>query len=276
MKNIESFQHELNEMFSEFYHASSIVIGFNTCKSGNHLKDQNLPRLMSVNGYKSFREFAAGLAYMRSHLIGKIIELITDFDLRDKRAFLQQAIGFSRRLTTFTIPASQPSVTCNSTSLPSVIFRIPSFNRNGTEEIPGVETREYLLTMTRRYASFWQMQTEELIRELFCFLYQVEFWPALSPPPDSAPTRERIPVKTSVQALAALGRLFYDHRAFDLNNKEKFCRLVAASFCTVRQQKISAGSLRNHFDAPTPSTLDYIVEELRKMMQKSRRLYRVN
>lgn len=273
MKNIESFQHELNEMFSEFNHASSIVIGFNTCKSGNHLKDQNLPRLVSVNGYKSFREFAAGLAYMRSHLIGKIIELITDFDLRDKRAFLQQAIGFSRRLTTFTIPAVQPVVTCNSTSLPSVIFRIPSFNRNGTEEIPGVETREYLLRMTCRYASFWQIHIEDLVRELFCFLYQVEFWPALSPVGNSTKfVHEKIPINSNVPALAVLSRLFFEHKTIALDNKSKFCRLVADTFCTPKQPQISHKSLKNHFDTPSPETIDFILAELRKKMNNSRKL----
>lgn len=273
MQPIESFQHELNEMFSEFNHASSIVIGFNTGKSGNHLNGRNFPRLVSVNGYKSFREFASGLACMRSHLIGKIIELITDFDLRDKRVFLQQAIGYGRKLTTFTIPCLQPFVSCNSTSLRSVIFRIPSFNRNGTEEIPGVETRKYLLRMTRRYAWFWQMHTENLVQELFCFLYQVEFWPALTPVGNSTKfIHEKIPINSNVSALAALSRLFFEHKTIALDNKSKFCRLVADMFCTPKQPQISHKSLKNHFDSPSPETIDFILAELRKMMNNSRKL----
>lgn len=273
MKTMGSFQHELNEMFGEINQASSIVIGFNAVKHGKPLTGQNAIRLVSVNGFKSFGEFAAAIAHMQDHLIGKIIEFSGKLDLRDKRALLLQAIGCSRRLIYFTLPVSQPANACHPTRLRAMIFKAPSFTCNGTGAVPGDETRECLLRLTRRYAWLWQMHAEDLIQELCCFLYQVEFWPALSTAGNNITSiHEKIPVNGNVSALAALSRLFFEHKAIALDNKSKFCRLVADMFCTPKQPQISPKSLKNHFDSPSPETIDFICAELRKMMNKSRNL----
>jgi len=273
MKTMGSFQHELNEMFGEINQVASIVIGFNTVKPDKSSTGQNGIRLVSVNGFKSLSAFAAAVAYTRDHLIGKIIEFVSELDLRDKRALLLQAIACSRKLTCFTIPIAQPAGAGNSTRLRAMIFKTPSFTRNGNELTPGDETRECLLLLTRRYAWLWQMHAEDLVQELCCFLYQVEFWPALTPAGNNTtPTHEKIPVNGNVSALAALSRLFFDHKAIALDNKSKFCRLVADKFCTPKQPRISHKSLKNHFDTPTPETIDFICAELRKMMNNSRKL----
>lgn len=273
MKTMGSFQYELNEMFGEINQASSIVIGFNAGKPGKPLTDQNAIRLVSVNGFKSFSEFAAAIAHIRDHLTVKIIEFSGKLDLRDKRALLLQAIGCGRRLTCFTLPVSQSESACHPRRLRAMIFKAPSFTCNGNGAVPGDETREFLLKLTRRHAWFWQMHAEDLVQELCCFLYQVEFWPALSTAGNTTTSiHEKIPVNGNVSALAALSRLFFEHKAIALDNKSKFCRLVADMFCTPKQPQISAKSLKNHFDSPTPETIDFICAELRKMMNKSRKI----
>lgn len=272
MKSIDCFSHELNELFSELNNAASVVITYTIPEAVPPDPDRVLPRLVAVNGTASFKAYAALVLHQTTTLMNGLIATVADLEMSDKRLFLQQAIRMAKRLTAFTVPPDHAPAGLNS----PVIFARYRFMFDNTPVNPPDEVLRRLLYQCRRHAWYWQLTSEELVRTLFCFLTQVEFWPALFTNAGPEPARDRIPVKASVQTLAAFGRLFYEYKVFDMNNKEKFCRLLAASFCTVRQKKISAGSLKNHFDAPTPETLDYLFAEMGKMLKNSRRLYRGN
>jgi hypothetical protein len=104
----------------------------------------------------------------------------------------------------------------------------------------------------------------------------LDFLPEFSAAAAPAPARLKIPVDSSVAVLGAMARLLYEHHVFDVSNKSLFCRMIAETFTTRRQKEISAGSLKNHFDAPTPEILDMLCAELGKMMKNSRKLWSEN
>jgi hypothetical protein len=77
------------------------------------------------------------------------------------------------------------------------------------------------------------------------------------PKPVPVPDK-RIPIQLSVEQLGAIIRLLYENNAFGIANKTELIELIADSFSTTKQFKINAGSLRNHFNAPVPKTLDQV------------------
>lgn len=274
MKNSDSFLHLLNGIFREFSAAAMISLQYTRSMLPDRAQPA-VPRLLAVNGYASFKAFASFLLHLRASLLDEVVTSLADLDATGKHQFLQQAVRAARALTRCTVSGPGGSPVSRIPVLREIFFAKPSFLLDGAVHQPPEEVRKELLWQSRWHAWYWQLTVEALVSELSSFLYQVHFLPVIRQP-GKGPVRDRIPVKTSVQTLAAFGRLLFDNRAFDLNNKEKFCRLVADCFCTIRQKNISPGSLRNHFDAPTPETLSLLMAEMRKMMQNSQRLRRVN
>jgi len=277
MTPIESFPHLLNEIFDDFNTAASVTINYEIALTNTSVHENPEVKVVSVNGFRSLTTFTNCIWSLKANLLCNLIEVVTGLDIQTKRLFIQHAITRSRKYLKTTIPVNPPSDDHDTTTHMRNYY---GFNQpryiNALDHYPDDETCRLLAFRTRRYATMWKYTVEELIKELQGFFYLAEFLPALTPPVNSPPGTKKIPVRSSVAELAAMARLFFEHRAIALNNKSQFCRLVAEMFSTPRQKEISARSLKNHFDSPTPETIEFLFEEFRKMMQKFRNLGQVD
>ena len=96
--------------------------------------------------------------------------------------------------------------------------------------------------------------------------YLIEFYPVVARNVNGKPPTEKIILKGSVPELATVLRLLHDAGIIENKNKEEVCRLAAACFSTHFTNDLSAGSLKNHFDAPTPETLQETKNNLHLMI----------
>jgi len=273
MTPVESFPHLLNEIFSDFNIAASVQINYTVVTNENAVNDKPDVRLISVNGFRSLTTYVNCISSLKANLLCKLIEIVKGLETSTKQIFIQHAIIRGRKFLKIIAYLNHPSEAdpVNSQLRNYYGFHNPRF-ANALDHYPDEATKQLLSFLTHRYAWMWKLTIEELIGELQSFLYLVEFLPALTPPVPLPVSHEKIPIRSSVAALAATARLFFDHQAIALDNKSQFCRLVADMFSTTRQKEISARSLKNHFDSPTPETIGFLVEEFRKMMNNSRDL----
>lgn len=277
MKHIDSFPYLLNEIFSELHTAASIVISYNFPPNNNAGPENERPAVTGVNGFKSLTTFTHYLYHLKNNLMAKLLEPQVEMETQARRLFVRQAIIRCRSYASVTIPLAEEDKPGSDPSYHRTRwgFYRPKFD-HGQGPAPDANTRQHLIRSTQRYANMWRLIGEEFLDELHGLYYLVEFFPVLTQPPASKQVREKITVRVNVPELGATLRMFFDSRVFDLRNKEKLCRLVAGCFSTPRQQDISAGSLKNHFDAPTPETLDRICAAFGKIRNNSQKLKKVN
>jgi hypothetical protein len=269
MKTFESIPHLLNEIFSKFNAAAKIMISCQCCPGLE--EEHHVVRVTGVNGFKSITTFTDYLFSLRADLVDGIMDVLPGLDIGAKQQFLHHAIIRCRMLVKTTRIFGSSETGNESDGYRHWVFDHPEFDHyNGA--MPDDNTRRELISQTKRYALIFQWVADELLEELKCFYYMVEFLPALSQPPAMKPVREKIPLRVSVQVLGATARLFFESNEIALSNKTQLCRLVADTFSTPKQRDISFASLKNHFDSLSPETLDRICEGFRKIMQNSRNL----
>ncbi|MEI7663597.1 MAG: hypothetical protein WCK34_15420, partial [Bacteroidota bacterium] len=155
---------------------------------------------------------------------------------------------------------------------PCWIFANPVFVHEQGEP-PDESTRDKLTRMTSSYAGLWRKFLVDLEDELRCYTFISDYLPLITGENSQAAEAGKIPVRSTVEEIAVIARLFYEARLINLN-KSRFCQLLAGAFSTPRQQNISGGSLKNHFDTPAPETVDRINALLCKMQKISRILAR--
>jgi len=271
----DSFPHLLNEHFSEFNAVSSIRISYSISSTDLSGGATTALKLTGVNGFKSVTTFTGYLNHLHVSLIGKLMEVQPRLDEQGMRLFLKQSMIRCRKLTQVTIPIpveiKPGDPDGDGHQKLQTVFYHPIFEHDPGDE-PAEEIKKALLLITHRYAQMFKIVVDELLDELRCFFFLVEFFTVLNIPASLNHHSEKIPLADNVRILAGVMRLYYESGIFTITNKSEFCRLIASKFSTPHQKDISPGSLKNHFNDPTPETLQLIRDRLGKLMNNSRNL----
>ena len=137
------------------------------------------------------------------------------------------------------------------------------------------EASRLFIKQASRYAGIFRRTGERLLDELHELSRLVMFLPLFFFASDQNQRNETIQVNLSVPELSAALRMFHEFQVINIRNKELLCRLVASTFSTRVQKKISPASLKNHFDSPKPETLERVCAGLSEIMKNSQKLKKV-
>ncbi len=74
---------------------------------------------------------------------------------------------------------------------------------------------------------------------------------------------------------SVLLRVACDRELIERPNVSELCRRVAAAYCTDHQENLSAHSLRNNFDNPSPEALEQVEAELQRWLRYTPNLKRL-
>ena len=255
--------------------------------------------LTGVNGYKSLTSFTCFLDQMKKDMLDNLTEAHCKMDAEAGRLFIKQAIircrCYAKTITPLAVSEFNPfnpkrvdpkksarsplAVNEFNPYNPGICcvkwgFFHPKFDP-GNGPAPDLKTQQQLLSRTSGYAGMFRRIGEKLLDELHELSCMVRFLPYLFSANDQNQENETIQVNLSVPELSAAFRMFHEFNIINITNKELLCRLVASTFSTRMQKKISPGSLKNHFDSPKPETLERICAGLCEMMKNSQKLKNV-
>ena len=272
MMPIDAFPHLLNVLFGDLSAGSSIVISYKMPSAGENGREKPFPMLTRVNGCSSVAAFADYLLSVKASFMAGVTDMLTDLEPPSRHLFLSQVISRCHRFAFRIVPLHPDELRSPAACMHTHYgFYHPGFDP-GDGPLPDHKTKQYLIWHTRNFANMWRISAMTLFAELKGLCCLAEFFPVLTRCNDGKPVGEKIPVNFTVSELGALIRVMYEANMLGIENKEKICRLVVGSFSTSRQKMISAGSLKNQFDAPTPEILDRVYAMFGKMMHKSQKL----
>ena len=273
MTPIDSFSHLLNGIFSEFQADSTIVISYILLTNDNAGPEKHIPRLTGVNGFSNSDAYRDYLQSAKARLLSSIEDCLAGLDDRSRQQFLRLVMERCQRYALLTVPWHGNDRAKDHHWHPRThwVFHHATFDAiNGHK--PDAGTRRYLIWRTRRFAFMWRQAGRELMEELHGMYYLIEFYPVVARNVNGKPPTEKIILKGSVPELAAVLRLLHDAGIIENKNKEEVCRLAAACFSTHFTNDLSAGSLKNHFDAPTPEIIDRVYKKFEALKQNAPKL----
>ena len=112
----------------------------------------------------------------------------------------------------------------------------------------------------------WEVMTNALDK-LRMLLTAIEFLPELRLIPDEEDLLEKLRWQLTVPQLACFFKMLFHRNHFDTTNKSEFCRCIADLFQSSGKDNLSWRNFKNHFDSPSPDTIDFCRQEFLSLSQ---------
>lgn len=270
MKTIDSLPILLDELFIGLSDAAGVVVCYKSIATATDPPGKTLYTVVSVNGHLTLPAYTCAMNDLQATLLMRIMETEQQLAPEARLVFLRLAMIRCKKLSLATATCrgngNQPNsciVTddCREFSNPACV------NMDGPDNPD--EAIEAVRRLTRPHAALWQLIIREIQLDLNCsyklnegsrvHIHQRQTRASITE------NKTKLPVRGNVALMAAFCRMLYDCKVFELNNRAKFCRIIAGMLSTRFRQEISPASFKNHFDAPAPDNFQKISAELGKM-----------
>jgi len=254
----------LDSAFDMLEEESAISIRFSVCFDQEAGAGNREFIVHSVNECESSDEFRRKLDRMVSAFLEQIHQQALKMDKSQCTLYMNGALERMHSLRNMV--CFNRKLALRSGKRPCWVFHNPVFDCTQQQPVPGY-VRNALLRITSPYAFAWKSAMAECTSRLRDMEFYLSFVEA-----SRAATAEEIPhfnkmlIKTPVPALACFIYAASDAGLIHSDTKQQLYRLCCGFFCTDNAPEISPKSFRNHFDNPTPETLQETRNNLHLML----------
>ena len=262
MKTIESFPYVIDNIFSELERDSQIRID---CRAEGVPSQGNnclSIRVAAVNGMASSWRFHHRIKHLKAEVLVKLREVIPQIAPGDLDAFIDMALRRVRRIARTVLVTGFGSR--EERNMQSVCWsprQLRCFLGDTESSEPGLIGEA--LIQTRRQAWLYYAELKRLEERIGCLAgYAICLSDATSAE-KNAGNEGKIRLTCTVAFFCAVIRVAYDRNLIEVRNVSELCRQISRNFCTARQENLSAHSIRNHFDNPSPEVLEEVMNEFR-------------
>ena len=274
MKSDSKYPHIINQLFKDFDEASNIRIRYKGYPCAPDDPDVTDFVILSVNGFKTNKEFKDYLYYLGTNLIHGIMKATETISPENKIIFFEEVLSRFKPLKTVVLfEKFYPKISEWDSKQPTGQF---NFNRPELEGDIYHEAPYFLfsniINASEKFAITWKKAIDFFFFKLSSISTMIEFIPyhSVAVLPDDPPGK--IAVRLNVKQLAALIYFLIERRFFETNNKSEICRNFAKFLQTKGQDNISAGSLKNHLDSLDPDAILYWQEEFGHLFKNAQSL----
>jgi len=254
----------LDTAFDRLEEESAISIRFSLCFDLEAGAESREFIVHSVNGCESPEEFRRKLEHMVMAFLEQIHQQAVKMEKNQCTLYIDEALERMQILRNTVCFNRQSAL--RSGNRPCWVFHKPVFECTQEQPIPGY-ARNALLRITSPYAYAWKSVMAECAGRLRDIGFYLSFMGASQPTTAAEiPHFNKLMIKTPVPALACFIFAASDAGLIHAGTKQELYRICCAMFSTSNAPEISPKSFRNHYDYPTPETLQETKNNLHLMI----------
>jgi len=269
MRTTDSFPFHIDGLFAEFRQASAFVIDYRgyPCEPGEvNVTDF---AIISVNGFKTPREFNNYWKSLCEELRRKAMEISGTLLPEDRPLFLGEVV---KELKTYL------KLVFNDTYFRSILnsriirpFSVWVFDRpefTGDKYHGNPYNRDtYILRKAWKFTVCFRDQITELIKNISNLASVADFLPVTQLTQELNETILKITLGITSSQFACFVRVVFESGVIEHKNKSELCRRFTNFFSTKQKDNLSYKNFRNHFDNPTRDDLLLLASRLQGLMK---------
>jgi len=254
----------LDSAFDRLEEESSISIRFSVCFNPLPEAGNNEFIIQSVNGCETSEQFRRKLELLTAAFLDLINQKAVKMDKEACAGFMDQARDRIQQLKNTARFDRQISMFHR--DHPCWVFHHPALDCEPAQALPSFAINA-VLRLTSSYAFAWK----SVLAECYERLRDIEFYLSHlvnNPPACTAevPHFSKMMVKSPVPSLACFIFAAREAGLIHSGTKQELYRICCEMFQTSNAPEISPKSFRNHFDNPTPETLQETKNNLHLMI----------
>jgi hypothetical protein len=261
MQTINSFPHLIDNIIGELEMVSQVRIDCLSTEEKSSSSSDVALRVTAVNGMETSWEYMNLLRDIKTEVLGRYREVIPYVPPRQLDSFIDMSLRRMRQLkrsvvvTAYEVKGKGPYIdACWAFDVMQCFL----------DDVESDDYRVYLEAMqqTRRQAWIFHLELKRLEDRISCFAGAIIDPAVHSSCGHSFQPVQKIRLNCTVPFLGALIRVACDRNLIERPNVAELCRHLSVNYATVRQENISAHSLRNHMDNPNPNVLEEVKQEI--------------
>ena len=264
----------MHEIFSDLYVASRIAINCHCGADIDIFIGTTQLEIDTVNRCKTPKAFGKQIRHACNQLIDRAMVKQAGLQPAERSAFLMEVNNnFEPLISKVLQPPGKKcsSAIRNKEAGEHRLFDIFSTNICVNEKMPK-DLEETVRSLAWQYAHAWRKAIKETREQIRLLASLVNYLP-VQPLTEIKPSAEsKIIVRSNVQRLALLARIFFENNSFTIRNKTVLCNNLCRNFSTTSRDLISPVSFKNKFDCPDKNAIEYWIAELTGLLRIARQI----
>ncbi|MEI6682443.1 MAG: hypothetical protein WCO44_07435 [Bacteroidota bacterium] len=260
MHSTASFPYLVDYLLGDLEEASRIRIECRRADNKNPAVSGNLV-ILSVNGCNTSSSFLHLMEHLRAQTMDMLRENLGQVSAGDTEAFFGLLQRRLRKIIHAVVVMKFPLHDENRQNRATWVMKMVNCRLEG-EQTQDRVTMEEAVGLTRRHAWIYYLVLKKLEEWLNSLTGASLGIMVLSKGLFSGMPNRKFRLSCTVSFFCAMLRLLCDRNIFENPNISELCRSIAAGCSTSRQENLSPHSLRNHFDDPSPETLEELLAEV--------------
>ncbi len=260
MATCESIPFLIDQILGELEEAATIRIECNAADGGSRRVSGNI-KITSVNGATCAWHFLHYMEHLRGVVMERLREAIPRVGPGDMDIMLDQLLRRVRRIGR-SAEVIRLQEGCKATGLKAQWLKRFVRCRYQGRDTENPEIWEEAISLTHRYALIYLCEMRKLEDRITLCAATGFSIPAAAPANSGIRPAAKFRLSCSVAFFCAMLRTVCDRNIVENPNISELCRMIAAACCTTKQETLSARSLRNCFNNPTPKVLEEVLNEV--------------